>query len=615
MASAGKKIGNTFVWILLALLIVGLAGFGATSFSGTVRTIGSVGSVSISTDEYARELQSQIRALETQSGERIEPSQIAALGIDRLTLERLIIAAAVDSEVADMGISVGDEELQREILSIPAFRGADGEFDREAYRFALQQAGMSESDFEEDIRREAARALVQQAILNSVTMPDTATEALVNYAAARRSFTWAVINEAALSEAPAEPTEEELRAYYDENTDQFMLPETRKITYAWLTPDMILDTIDVAEADIARLYEERAADYNIPERRLLERLVFGSTEEAQAAMDRITAGEATFETLVAERGLDLADVDMGDMEQSELGAAGDAVFTAEEFDVVGPLDSDLGPALFNIGGILEANVTPLEEVRDALRDDLARGAAGRAIERMSTDIDDLLAGGATLEELPNESDAQSGVIDWTFDTSDGIAAYDAFRDVAATLTQDDYPEVAFLEDGGIFAARLDDIIDPRPEPFEDAREKVAEVVKANRLEEALTQYAGEVVTSLAVDGDFTAAGLSQRVENGQLRSAYIDQAPADFMNQVFEMEKGDLRVVAGEGMVVLVRLDDMLPPDENNPDVDRMRTAMAQQFNQALAQDLFGQFSRAAFAGAERDINQQAVDAVVRSFQ
>ena len=173
MASGAKKIGNTFVWILLGLLIVGLAGFGATNFSGTIRTIGSVGTVSISTDDYARALQNQLRAFQAQTGSAAQITQLTALGLDRLALEQLVIAAAIDSEVESLGISVGDEELQREILGYPAFQGLDGEFDREAYAFTLDQAGLSEADFEEDIRADRARQIVEGAVLSSIAMPET----------------------------------------------------------------------------------------------------------------------------------------------------------------------------------------------------------------------------------------------------------------------------------------------------------------------------------------------------------------------------------------------------------------------------------------------------------
>ena len=122
MAAGVKSFSKTFVWILMGMLIVGLAGFGATSLTGTVRTVATVGDQQVSVDAYYRELQQEIRALEAQTGQTLQSSQITALGLDQQVLRRLIAIAAIDNEVAQIGISVGDENLQQEILNIPAFR-------------------------------------------------------------------------------------------------------------------------------------------------------------------------------------------------------------------------------------------------------------------------------------------------------------------------------------------------------------------------------------------------------------------------------------------------------------------------------------------------------------
>lgn len=45
---AAKSITKPLVWILMGLLILGLGGFGVTSLSGTLRTVGTVGEAEIS---------------------------------------------------------------------------------------------------------------------------------------------------------------------------------------------------------------------------------------------------------------------------------------------------------------------------------------------------------------------------------------------------------------------------------------------------------------------------------------------------------------------------------------------------------------------------------------
>ncbi|MEY8842371.1 SurA N-terminal domain-containing protein, partial [Cribrihabitans sp. XS_ASV171] len=120
MAARVKTLSRTFVWILMGLLILGLAGFGAVNLSGTVRTVAEVGDETVSVDAYARELQREIRAVEAQTGEPLPMTRARELGLDRIALSRLIALASLDNEVGQLGVSIGDENLQQEIVGIPA---------------------------------------------------------------------------------------------------------------------------------------------------------------------------------------------------------------------------------------------------------------------------------------------------------------------------------------------------------------------------------------------------------------------------------------------------------------------------------------------------------------
>lgn len=612
--AARTSLSKTFVWILLALLFVGLAGFGATNLSGTIRTVGKAGDQQISVDQFARELQREINAITIQTGQALPMDQVRAIGLDQQVLGRLVALASIDHETAQMGISIGDQNLQQEIVQIPSFQSLDGNFDREAYRFALQQANLSEAEFERDLRNEAARTLVQSAILGGVQMPATLNNVIVEFIGQRRSFTWARLGPETLTTPVPAPSQEALRTFYDENIDRYTLPETKSITYAVLTPEAILDSVEVDEAALREAYAAREDEFNQPERRLVERLVFPDQTAANDAKAQLEVGGTTFELLVQERELALSDVDLGDLAADQLGAASDAVFAANAGDVVGPLPSDLGPALFRINGILAEQAVSFEEAQPILRDELAQDRARRQLEIMSQEFEDLLAGGATLEELASETEMEVGQIDWTDETLDGIAAYGAFRSAAAAVSADDFPEIGFLEDGGLFALRLDDTLPPRPEPFEDAYAAVTEDAMRAATEDALENQAAGLVATLVTEGDFAAAGLSPSVETDLTRSAFIEGTPPGLITQIFEMEPGDMRIIPSDGAVIVMRLDEVKPADMDG-DMGLLRDALALELDQTLAQALFNAFVSDAQFRAAPQIDERALNAVMTSFQ
>ncbi len=610
---AGNGITKTLVWILMGLLVVGLGGFGATNLSGNVRSIGSVGETDIDITTYARTLQNEIRALEAERGEPISFARAQALGVDQAVLSRLVSSAALEDETARVGISIGDENLRDQIVGIPAFQGLDGSFDREAYTFALQQAGLNEGRFEHNIRAETARTLLQAAVVSGVQVPTSYMDAMLTYLSERRSIAFATLDRTDLATGLPVPSEQDLKTYHQGHLPDFTTPEAKKITYAWITPTMILDTVEVDEAALREAYADREAEFNLPERRLVERLIFSDTEAAQTALNRINDG-IMFEMVVSERGLDMSDVDMGDVSAADIGPAADLVFGATAGDVVGPAETDLGPALFRVNAVLAAETTSFEEAEPELRTALAADRARRVIDAQIDRVDDLLAGGATLEEITGETDLELGQIDWHPGMTEEIAAYDAFRTAAAEVATGDYPAVQKLEDDGIFAIRLDAIDEPRIQPLEDVRDAVVQGWRTQATLEGLRAQVEGQVEQLRTGATFEDLGLETTVVDDLTRRSYQPEAPAEFIDTVFGMEKGEVRVIEGAGRLFVLRLDDILPPAEEDEDLQRLRDALRDQVAADLSQDLFQVLADDIRSRAGVTLDQAAMNAVHSNF-
>lgn len=611
----GKTAGQMAIWVILLLLILGLGGFGVTNFSGSVQNVGAVGNKDIPVETYARALQEQIRAIEAQTGQSLSFDQAQSLGLVDQTLSQVITARAFDHETAELGISVGDQTVAEQIRDIPAFQGMNGSFDREAYKFALDRAGLTEARFETSLREETARSILQGAVASGNAVPDTYADTLLNYLGERRRITWARLDESTLDAPIPDPSEEELKAFYDENIDRYMIPERKRITYALLTPDMLLDTMEVDQALLDQTYEDRRDEFERPERRLVERLVFSDEDAAHTALERIEAGEIDFETLVEQRGLSLSDIDMGDVTQSRLGRAGEEVFAAASGDVVGPLPTDLGPALFRVNGIFPAQTTDKADAMEILRQELATDQARRAVETRMEPVEDLLAGGATLEELAEETEMEIGTIDWYAGLKEGIAAYDGFDAAAEALADGDYPELEMLDDGGIFAMRLEGTEPAEPAPFEEVRSRVRGSWETQETLAVLRARAETYRDQLAESASFESLGLDTRTEEGVTRSGNVLGTGGDFVEQVFGMEKGELLVTEGFGAVQIVRLDDILAPDLDDPATAELREGLKDSVAQNVGQDLFNAFATDIRNRAGVQLDQSAINAVHANFR
>ena len=611
---AKGKSSNIFVWIILVLLIIGLAGFGASGLNGTIRTVGKVGDEPITVNNYVNEVQSELRALQAQTGQPITFEQAEQFGLTQSVLGRLVSQAAVDHEARVMGLSVGDAEVRNQLMQIPAFQGVNGQFDREAYAFTLNRSGLNEAEFEESLRDDSARTLLQSGMAGAVRLPASYGQALANYYGERRNFTWAQLTEDNLTRAVPTPTQAEIQSTYDDNPDAFTAPAAKAITYTLLTPDMILDTVEISDDALQVLYDERRAEFVRPERRLVERLVFGSEEDAQAAKARLDSGAISFSELVAERGLTLADIDLGDVVEGELDAASDAIFALEAPGVVGPLPSTLGPALFRMNAILAAQETTFEEARDDLGTELALDRARRQIEVMAQEIDDMLAGGATLEDVANDTEMTLNQMNFSEDSLEATAAYEAFRAAAEAVTADDFPEVIALEDGGIAALRLDEVVPPTLQPLADVRGEVIALWRERMVNRMLREQANEIAESLSEVGDLAASGLTATIETDITRQDFIEGLPRSFIDAVFEMEPGARSVIDAGARVFLVRLDAIAPPDPDAENGAVLNNALTRQLEDGLGRDILGAFAADVQSRAGSEIDQRALDAVNASF-
>lgn len=611
----GKKASNVFVWIILGLLMFALAGFGVTSFTGGSSQIGRVGTAEITAEEYFRALEQELRSRSIQTGAPARLADLQVDGVDAAIRNSLIARAALLNEANEMGVSVGDETIAEEIRNDPNFQAADG-FNREAYIATIGRVGLSPREYEATIRADTTRALLQFAVISGISAPAVVADTLTARETERRDFTIAIVDAEQLTVSVPEPTDAELQSFYDANGDLFERPEVRRISYAWLTPEMILDDVPVDDADVQRLYDARIAEYIRPDRRLVERLVFPDAEAADAARAALDAGEADFDALVEARGLSLEDVDLGVVTQDDLTeAAAEAVF-AEGADIVGPIDSAFGPALFRINGVLDATEVTLDEAESDLRAELASDGAVRLIAEERQPIEDALAGGAEVEELAEDTLMELGQIDFDPSSDDGIALYDGFREAASLAAVGDFPEALPLADGGLFALRLDEIVPPSIPPLDEIEDEVREAVAAQALREALESRALDLVSEIALSGaTLEELGLELLPQTGIGRQDFVPDMPFGVVPQIYDFElAGELAVLPADDRALILRLDAIQSGNINDVQVAAIREFVQDSADGSFAQDIFEGFGQAMEAEVGLTLNNQVINAVHANF-
>ena len=605
--SATSKLA---VWVIVGLLMFGMIGFGAASFNGTQRSLGSVGDKTVSITSYSNALQSETNRFQEQLGRALTQQEIQTIGLDQQALNRVINTRALDQLVTNLGLSASDERVRAQVVEIPAFQGLDGQFDRVAYAEVLKRNNLKEADFETSLREDTARRLVQQAVLAGIKMPSAYSQAITSYISETRDFSWARVTREDLVTGTPVATEADLVAYHTENPDQFTTPAAKTITYIWLTSDMIAETINISDEALQAAYDARSDEFIQLPSRLVERVIFSSQEEAQDAMEAIAEGATSFEQVVQDRGLTLQDVDLGDVTEAALGDAGAMVFGLTEPGVTGLADTDLGPALFRVNAILDGNVQTFKMVQDQLRTEAALDAAIGEIAAISEEVDDLLAGGATLEDVAAETPMELGTIDWHLATKDKISSYEEFQTAAAGVTVEDFPALATLSDNGLFAIRFEADVPAVLQPLEDLRDGVSDAWVAQAMQQQLLALAEKIAPQVSLNAPLASFGLIENIEDDMMRSDSVDGTPPTLLFNAFETALGSATVLEdSDGVIVLIpRVEHAA--DLNNSQVKSLQNILGDRINAALAKDIFEAFGNGAREAVDVNINQTTLRSV-----
>ncbi|MDG1217050.1 MAG: hypothetical protein P8N16_02210, partial [Amylibacter sp.] len=288
----------------------------------------------------------------------------------------------------------------------------------------------------------------------------------------------------------------------------------------------------------------------------------------------------------------------------------DLLFNASEVGIYGPIDTNLGPALFQINAIIDPQNTSFADAAEELTAEYVSIESRKLINEMITDIDDLLAQGLTLEEIAKETAMELEKISYDNTTENGIAAYDGFRDEALKVKIGGFPELRELSDGGVFALRLDDLIEPALRPFETVKDQVATDWSASEDKKSLLKLADTLIIKLDNGETFESLNLNAESVSSITRNKYIEGIPAQLLEELFSNKTGKTSKIDNGDNVLLARLNDI---SEFNSETDESKELLSQvgiQLSNQVTGDLLRLFASAL---KDRDgviLNQNAVNQI-----
>ncbi len=636
MLTALRRLAST--WVAKALFVLLVLSFGIWGIGDTVRNLGRdtalarVNGQPIEMEEAQAALRREVQRLSRTVGSRFENDPrvrrvLAEQAVDQLVLDRVLRA-----EMERLGVAVPDAVVREFVFSLPAFRNpAGGGFSRAAFEAFLRENGLNEAQFLALVRADLARQQVSAAVRAGAAAPSVLARRLLQWRDQQRAATVVSLPSDAAPEPPP-PTEAALRRFHENNPQLFSSPEYRDAAVAVLTAEIMGREVEVSEADIAAAYEQRRGSFEAPERRTLEQVLLPDEASARRVSAEWSAEpEAPFAAVAARaeaaggQATQLGALDRAGLPVPELA---EAAFSLAPGAVSAPVQSPFGWHLLRVTGVEPGQSHPLQAVRDELRAALAQErAADLAFER-ANQVEDALAGGATLEEaakryglgytavrtdasgndpqgkrveLPVIEDAREPLLRAIFEAEPGAA-----------------PRLKETE-AGFVAVDLREVAPPALRPFEAVEAEVRQAFLADARRRAQEERAAALLAATrggkSLADAAREAGLGSR-EVGALTRAQREDAPGgggvppELLAPLFELKVNEATMVpTRDGFAVAQLLEVTEPDPDAHPDaLARVRD----EAGRAVAADLEAQYVVALRARADVRINPRLMDSLAQ---
>ncbi len=515
MLDSLRKLGSSIPGkILMAFLLVGLAGFG---ISGVLTSIGSntiakVGDQEITIRDFQRAYSNQLNAIAQSQGAVPTSEQAVAMGIPMSVLNSLAASAALDALGSRMGLGASDDQLATILRGTTAFAGVDGTFDRAIFQRALQSAGYTETEYLKVMREQINRQQIVSTTLSDVVLPETMLDIINRYSGDRRTISYYVLRPVNVT-TPAEPTEEEMAAYLKDNQQSFRTAPTRTAKFMVLDIASLAKTISVSDDAVAAEYEKNKDSYAVAETRTIRQVILN--DENKALFEKGLADGKSFDDMVAETGLSASE--LGTLSRDDITdqTLVDTAFTLAEggYAIVPGV---IGNRAIEVSKVNPAHTKSLDEVKDAITQSLTEKAAKNTFADVLDQIEELRAAFRPLDEIASRFGLDVTEVKLTSAGSElsAIPAIPAESDarVASTVFSTEMgtlaPSITLASNLSVWFD-LENVEDARDQTLDEVRDTIKSTMLAARTDAILQAAADDDVTAIKGGMPFDLAATSR----------------------------------------------------------------------------------------------------------
>ncbi len=545
----------TFVVVGIIAFMMAITGLETLAPNPNNPEVASVNGKDITRAELAQAVDQQRRVLIQQMGEQFDPSMLDDQLLQSSVLDALIDRQLMLQSAEDQDMGVGESQIDKLILSMPQFQ-QNGRFDKDRFQMMVRSYGMSPLQFRDALREETLLLQLRSGIANTEFVTEQELKRLQSLEGQTRDLSWFILPVKQVRQSIT-PSEDEIKAYYDANSSQFMTPEEVVVDYVVLNKADIAKNISVTSEEVEAEYQYRveqlkqqAGDNTQVSVILIQSDEERSLEEAKSraaeVISKLNAGknfsdlarQYSDDRMTAEKGGDLGTVEPG--------------FFGDDFDntvaalkvgeVSAPIETDFGIQILKVTSRDQHNVPSLDSMRSEIEAALKQNEVdslfieqSRALADISFEASDLVQPAEQLgltiatSEPFGRNGSDAGI------SSDRRIPVAAFSDDVLNLGANS--ELIEITPEQALVLRVKEHKKPELIPLVDSKEAIVTTLKDRQAAEQLALRSEEMVARLQSGTSMKVLADEQKLKVVESLKTTRNQAgvPAQLLQKAFKM--------------------------------------------------------------------------------
>ncbi|WDI31089.1 SurA N-terminal domain-containing protein [Hyphococcus flavus] len=604
LSQVRNTLKGPIAWLVVILLILAFALWGVPSASQIFASNSTlkVGDKNFSQQYIQTEFNKVFQRQSRESGGSLSREDAIANGMPNQVIDTIATRSVLTQFADKMNLAMPREAVrdylqQNEIFQNPA----TGQFDRATLEGILYGNSITVEEFERQIKADLQRAQLIEAIAAGAPAADPFVDAILLRETERRRIAYLTVTDE-MAGVAAEPGPDDLQAFYEQNESTFTAPEYRTFDMLLLRSADFREDLEAPEEELQRLYDAgKERLYDKPERRTIYQVTYETEAEALAAVASLRSG-TPFENIASEKGMSLEAATFPEAQRSDIldPSVAEAAFAdgLEEGSITDPIQSLFGWTVIQIAGLIPAETTTFEEVRDQLEEDyLAQDVRRRMLDAID-EIEEVRDTGAALAdaaEAAGFSVETVGPIDRVSFSPGGAiidkVPGDVLREAFALQEGDQSEALRLSSDDGYYIVGLKEITPPALKPFDYVRDEVEERWRNQERRDRISQTVTSIRTSVEagesledVADTFNRAPIvtviDRRFQNDVISASFNDSIFFADLNDVISGQVGN----SGTQVVAEIReigyAPSTIPPEQ----VDQFKQMIGYQLDQELVE-------------------------------